>query len=153
MELVELLARQEIPLIENDIFGDLHFGDQRPNVAKAYDQNGLVMLCSSFSKTLALGYRVGWVSPGRYQDRVEWLKYTSTLAGNTMIPLAVADFLKSGGYRRHLRRIRMAYERNLTSMRQAIIRFFPSDIRVTRPPGRLFALGAAFARSGRLAAV
>ena len=134
-ELVRLLAAREIPLIENDIFGDLHFGDQRPTVAKAYDKEGLVMLCSSFSKTLALGYRVGWVSPGRYQDRLEWLKYTSSLANNTVASYAVADFLKSGGYRRHLLRIRMAYNRNLTAMRQAIIRGFPNDIRVTRPMG------------------
>ena len=133
--LAEMLAERKIPLIENDIFGDLHFADKRPNVVKAYDQKGLVMLCSSYSKTLALGYRVGWVSPGRFQKKVEWLKYTSTLAGNTVVSLAVADFLQSGAYRRHLLRIRMAYNRNLTAMRQAIIRDFPSDIRVTRPMG------------------
>jgi len=61
--LVELLAGHDIPLIENDIFGEIYFDDRRPSVAKAYDRKGLVMLCSSFSKSLCPGYRVGWVWP------------------------------------------------------------------------------------------
>src|SRR5262249_13786026 len=68
--LVAMLARREIPLIEDDIYGDLHFGDVRPRPAKAFDQKGLVMLCSSFSKTVAPGYRVGWTAPGRFREEV-----------------------------------------------------------------------------------
>jgi DNA-binding transcriptional MocR family regulator len=73
-ELVGLLARHEIPLIEDDVYGDLCFGSARPRVAKAYDEKGLVLLCSSFSKTLAPGYRIGWIVPGRFQQKVERLK-------------------------------------------------------------------------------
>jgi len=134
-ELVGLLARHDIPLIESDILGEIYFSEQRPSVAKAYDRKGLVMLCSSFSKDMAPGYRVGWVAPGRFKASVEWLKYTSNVATAILPQLAVAQFLDSGGYDHHLRRIRRAYARNVALMSQAVMRFFPAGTRVTRPGG------------------
>jgi DNA-binding transcriptional MocR family regulator len=65
-ELVKLLSARNIPLIENDVYGDLGFMNERPSVAKRYDTKGLVIHCSSFSKTLAPGYRVGWVVADGY---------------------------------------------------------------------------------------
>lgn len=133
--LVGLLAERDIPLIENNIFGEIYFDDQRPSVAKAYDRKGLVMLCSSFSKDLCPGYRVGWVAPGRFRPTVEWLKYTSTLATPTLQQLAIAQFLASGSYDYHLRRIRRTYARNLAALSHAVRRSFPEGTRVTRPAG------------------
>ena len=95
-ELVALLASHNIPLIENDVFGEIHFQDRRPSVAKAYDDKGLVMLCSSFSKSLCPGYRVGWVVPGRFMASIRWLKYTTSLASPTLSEYAIAEFLASG---------------------------------------------------------
>lgn len=134
-ELVELLAKHDIPLIENNIFGEIYFTEQRPTVAKAYDHKGLVMLCSSFSKDLCPGYRVGWVAPGRFKATIEWLKYTSSLATVTLPQMAIAEFLRSGGYDHHLRRVRRSYARYVASMSQAVERFFPEGTRVTRPSG------------------
>jgi len=140
-ELVALLTEHEIPLIENDIFGELYFGDSRPSVAKAYDREGLVMLCSSFSKSLCPAYRVGWVVPGRYHSAVEWLKYTSSLAAPTLSEYAIAEFMSGGGYDPYLRRTRRSYERNVAAMSQAVRRFFPeggstqSPTKLTRPSG------------------
>jgi DNA-binding transcriptional MocR family regulator len=133
--LVALLARHEIPLIENDIFGEIYFGEQRPAVAKAYDKKGLVLLCSSFSKDLSPGYRVGWVVPGRFKAVVERLKYTSTIATATLPQQAIAAFLDSGGYDHHLRRIRRAYARRVAALAQAVRRHFPRGTRMTRPAG------------------
>lgn len=134
-ELVEILARREVPLIENDIFGELGFGDQRPPTAKAFDRQGLVLLCSSFSKSLFPGFRVGWTAPGRFRSRVEWLKYTTTHATPTLAQLALAEFMAGGGFQQHLRRVRKVYAQRLGSMRRAVIRHFPEGIRVTRPAG------------------
>ena len=106
--LVELTAKHQVPLIEDDIYGDLTFDPQRPKVAKAFDRNGLVLLCSSFSKVLAPGFRVGWVQPGRFREEVERLKFLSTIATASLPQLAVAHFLESGGYDRYLRRLRLA---------------------------------------------
>ncbi|MBS3783493.1 MAG: PLP-dependent aminotransferase family protein [Anaerolineae bacterium] len=145
-ELVNLLTEHEIPLIENDIFGELYFGESRPSVAKAYDRAGLVMLCSSFSKSLCPAYRVGWVVPGRYYETVEWLKYTSSLAAPTLSEHAIAEFMSSGSYAPYLRRTRRAYERNVAAMSQAVRRFFPEDTKLTRPSGG-FVLWVQLARS------
>ena len=77
-ELVKMLARREVPLIEDDIYGHLHFSGARPKVAKAFDEQGWVMLCDSVTKTLSPGYRVGWVAPGRFRSKVEFLKFVNT---------------------------------------------------------------------------
>ena len=133
--LVEMLAGYEIPLIENDIFGEIYFNDRRPSVAQAFDSRGLVMLCSSFSKSLCPGYRVGWVVPGRFLPSVRWLKYTSTLAAPTLSEYAIAEFMGSGSYDPYLRRIRRIYARHVASMSQAIRRHFPEETKLTRPSG------------------
>jgi len=134
-ELVDLLTEHDIPLIENDIFGELYFGEARPSVAKAYDRRGLVMLCSSFSKTLCPAYRVGWVVPGRYYGTIQWLKYTSSLAAPTLSEYAIADYIGGGSYDPYLRRIRRIYERHVAAMSQAVRRFFPEETKLTRPGG------------------
>ncbi|GAB4255622.1 MAG: PLP-dependent aminotransferase family protein [Deferrisomatales bacterium] len=134
-ELVELLARHGVPLIEDDINGDLSFSDRRPPVAKAYDRSGTVVLCSSFSKTLAPGYRVGWIAAGRFQGRVERLKLLTSMASPTPPQMAVAEFLANGGYDRHLRAVRRAYRKRVAQLGAAIGRHFPSGTRVTRPEG------------------
>ena len=134
-ELVELLAEHEIPLIENDIFGEIHFDEQRPPVAKAFDQEGRVLLCSSFSKSLCPGYRVGWVVPGRYKQTVDWLKYTTSLASATLPEYAIAEFMAGGSYGPYLRRIRREYSRRVGAMSQAVQRYFPEECKLTRPTG------------------
>ena len=133
--LVELLARREIPLIEDDIYGDLSFSATRPKTAKAYDKQGLVLLCSSFSKTLAPGYRVGWTAPGRFRPQVESLKFTSSLATVTAPQMAIADFLQSGGYDRYLRKLRRTLAAQVQQMSHAIGRYFPEGTKITRPQG------------------
>jgi DNA-binding transcriptional MocR family regulator len=133
--LVELLARREIPLIEDDIYGDLCFGPARPKTAKAYDRQGLVLLCSSFSKTLAPGYRVGWTVPGRFRPQVESLKFTSSMATVTAPQMAIADFLQSGGYDRYLRKLRRILMTQVQQMSDAVGRYFPAGTKVTRPQG------------------
>jgi len=134
-ELVRLLTRHEIPLIENDIFGEIYFGDKRPSVAKAYDEQELVILCSSFSKVLCPGYRLGWVVPGRFAERLRWVKYSTNLATPTVTGFAISEFIRSGGYNTHLRRIRRAYAERLAAMSQSIRRAFPPSTKLTRPAG------------------
>jgi len=133
--LVELLAQHEIPLIEGDVCGELYFTGMRPSVCKTYDRKGLVLLCSSFSKDLVPGYRVGWVAPGRFKSTIEWLKYTTNVATATLPQVAIAKFLESGGYDHHLRSIRRLYAGFITQLSQAVEHYFPEGTRVTRPNG------------------
>ena len=134
-QLVELLAAREIPLIEDDVYGDIYFGTSRPKVALAYDKQGLVMLCSSFSKTLAPGFRVGWVATGRYHKAIKQLKFSNSVGTPIVLQVTIAEFLRSGGYDYFLRRIRRTYERQNQFMSRAIRNYFPEGTWFTHPKG------------------
>ena len=136
--LVALLAKKEIPLIEDDLYGDLYFDNgDRPHVAKAYDKRGLVMLCGSFSKSLAPGYRVGWMMPGRYFEAARNLKCATIGATPTLPQLALADYVVNGGYDHHLRGLRRALKRQVNDISRAVAESFPERIKMTRPAGGL----------------
>ena len=134
-ELVELLARHEIPLIEDDIYGELAHGNRRPRVAKSYDSAGLVLLCSSFSKIIAPGYRIGWIVPGKFAPQIERLKTVTSLTTAVPPQLAIAEYLDNGGYESHLRRLRRLYARQIASLSQAVEKYFPEGTRTSRPEG------------------
>ncbi|HEY6871394.1 MAG TPA: PLP-dependent aminotransferase family protein [Geobacteraceae bacterium] len=134
-ELVGLLARHDIPLIEDDVYGDLAYGTGRPPSTKAFDEKGLVLYCASFSKTLAPGYRVGWIAPGRFKEKVAQLKTLLNVASCSPTQMAVAEFLTNGGYDHHLRAIRRVYARQASLARDAVSRCFPQGTRVSRPAG------------------
>ena len=134
-ELAELTGRANVVVIEDDVHGDLTFDGIRPRTVKSFDKKGLVILCSSFSKTLPPGYRVGWIVAGRFREEVERLKFVTTVASNSLGPRVVADFLESGGYDRHLKRLRTAIASQTERVRQAIARYFPAGTRISRPAG------------------
>jgi DNA-binding transcriptional MocR family regulator len=136
--LVELLASRGVALIEDDVYGELYFGNRRPPPAKAFDSNGLVMHCSSFSKCLAPGYRIGWAVPGRFTQQVARLKLTTTLSASAPAQAALADYLMHGGYDKHLRQLRHALSVQQGAMIQAVARHFPAGTRATRPGGGYF---------------
>ena len=136
--LVALLAAHEVPLIEDDVYGELYFGARRPLPAKAWDKTGLVLHSSSFSKCLAPGYRVGWSVPGRFARDVARLKMTRTLSASAPAQAALADYLAKGGYDKHLRQLRHALAAQQTAMLDAVVRHFPKGTRATRPDGGYF---------------
>ena len=137
-ELVDLLAVHDVPLIEDDIFGDLSFSPQRPPPLKAYDRHGLVLLCDSFSKSIAPGYRVGWASPGRFLDKMLEIKLALAPVTSTLPQLAIAEFLKRGGYERHLRSFRRTLAENVQRTARAVDRHFPTGTRYAMPGGGNF---------------
>ena len=132
---LELLAKHRVPLIEDDIYGDIYFGDERPKPFMALDPHGHTIYCSSFSKTIAPGYRVGWIVTGRHMDRVLDSKISLTLCGPALPQAALADYLSSGGYDSHLRRVRRTFRDNIDRMIRTIDRAFPKGTRVSRPDG------------------
>jgi DNA-binding transcriptional MocR family regulator len=136
-ELVALLTAHGIPLIEDDAYGELQFRSQvKP--AKAFDQDGLVMHCGSFSKCLAPGYRLGWVAAGRQADAVRRLKITTSLGTSMPVQLCIAQMLRQGGYDAHLVRLRATLAKQQEMALAAIRRHFPSGYRVAPPDGGYF---------------
>ncbi|AIO66337.1 PLP-dependent aminotransferase family protein [Burkholderia oklahomensis] len=136
--LVDLLAAREVPLIEDDVYGELHHGPDYPPPARAFDKHGLVMHCSSFSKTLAPGYRIGWASAGRFAERVRRLKLMTTLSASIPAQAGIADYLEHGGYDRHLRKLRGALRSQMARMNDALMRRLPPDVHWTLPDGGYF---------------
>jgi DNA-binding transcriptional MocR family regulator len=137
-ELAKILSDRDIPLIEDDIYGDLCFAAHRPRVVKAFDERGLVILCSSFSKTLAPGFRIGWTAPGIFRSRLKYQKLVCNLAAATPPQMAIAEFLASGGYDHFLRRVRRIYARRVFLMRRAVAAHFPEGTRISQPAGGFF---------------
>ena len=134
-ELVNLMAERDIPLIEDDVYGSVYFGDKAPRPAKSYDLNNLVLSCSSFSKTLAPGHRVGWVIAGRYRKKFLQYKQAWSSATSSINQLALAEFLSSGQYERHLVRLRIAMREQVEKGRYMIARNFPEGTRISHPHG------------------
>ncbi|MBN1630812.1 MAG: PLP-dependent aminotransferase family protein [Thermoleophilia bacterium] len=133
--LVAMLAEKEIPLIEDDVDGELYFAGSRPTVCKCYDKKGLVLLCSSFSKDIAPTYRVGWIAPGRFLKPVKHVREALTGRAPLMTQMVLTEYLSHGGYEHHLRRLRRAYAARVDHMAQAVVDQFPEGTRVSTPSG------------------
>ena len=137
-ETVRLMELHNIPLIEDDIHGDLYFGSARPTNCKTYDKSGIVMCCSSVSKTLAPGYRVGWVIPGKFKKEILRTKLYHTISSPTITHEVVGDFLKNGRYENHLRKIRQILNHNCSNYINTILESFPKGTKVSQPQGGFF---------------
>jgi DNA-binding transcriptional MocR family regulator len=134
--LVERLYRFEIPIIEDDISSELFFGRNHPMPLKAFDKNDRVITCSSFSKTMAPGLRIGWVIPGkRYQERIQNLKAAVSVTSSTLDQYLVSEYLASGAYARHLRTLRNALKKQVVLTAFSIQKHFPSETRLAVPSG------------------
>jgi DNA-binding transcriptional MocR family regulator len=133
--LVELITRYRIPLIEDDIYGELYFGKHRPRTCKTFDKEGWVLYCSSLSKSLVPGYRIGWTIPGRFAAELSRIKMMHTVSGTTITQAAVAHFLGIGRYEYHLKNLRKALHTQCLRYIQGIMQYFPGDTLVSRPQG------------------
>jgi len=134
-KLVDIITRHNIPLIEDDIYGELYFGKSRPKTCKYFDKKGLVMHCSSLSKSLAPGYRIGWAIPGKFSEEVSQIKRMNNISCPTLTQSAMAHFLKNGRYEYHLKNLRKALHTQCLRYMQAIIEYFPADTKLSRPHG------------------
>jgi len=133
-QLVRMLAARQIPLIEDVVFNDLLAADERRKAAKAFDTEGWVMICGSFSKTLAPGVRLGWVEAGRWKEPVGRLKRVQGVSTNVVMEHALADLLTQVGYEARMRRISDAMRDRLAEAREIISESFPRGTRVSSPP-------------------
>ncbi|MBD1366064.1 PLP-dependent aminotransferase family protein [Mucilaginibacter sp. ZT4R22] len=134
-QLVSLITKKQIPLIEDDIYGEIYFGKTRPHTCKSFDTEGWVMLCSSVSKSLAPGYRVGWCIPGRFKEQVVNIKMMHTISSATPTQAAIALFFEAGRYDLHMRNLRRALYTQCLRYMQGIAEHFPPDTKISRPQG------------------
>lgn len=135
--LVALCDAAGIALIEDDTYGALANGDTPRKALKHWDRTGNVIHCASLHKILAAGMRLGWISAGRRQARVEMLKYAQTRSSEELSQLAAGEFIASSAFDRYLRRLRgqLADQRARTAA--AIAECFPAGTRFNEPDGGL----------------
>lgn len=133
--LVALLAEQQIPLIEDDVYSELYFSDEPPKPTKAFDHEGLVLHCSSFSKCLTPGYRVGWTVAGRYRQEVERLMFLSSLSLPSAPQIAIAKFMQRDSFEQHLKQLRHTLRSQYILMRNVIEESFPAGTELSVPKG------------------
>jgi DNA-binding transcriptional MocR family regulator len=133
--LVRLLAARGIPLIEDNVYAELYFSRQRPRITKVFDRLGLVLDCGSFAKSLAPGYRLGWVAAGRFATELWKRKITTSIATSMPIQAAISHYLATGVYDRHLRRLRRALATQQGVLVAALQRHFPAGSKWLRPAG------------------
>ncbi|HAT1576678.1 TPA: PLP-dependent aminotransferase family protein [Raoultella ornithinolytica] len=132
-DLVALLAGMGIPLIEDDVYGDLAGDAQRPPACKAFDRCGNVIYCSSLSKTLAPGWRIGWIAAGRYHSTVLQARMAGEWAGAPLIEAAASEILASGDYDRHLRQLKLRIAQGMQAIIAQVETSFPPGTRVVAP--------------------
>jgi len=134
-ELVSILARHDVPLVENDVYSELQFELRHSRAAKAFDRRGSVLHCGSFTKSLAPGYKIGWIAGGRHRNDIIDRKFSSTLGTSIPPQAAIAHYLTNHAYDRHLRRLRRAFSDGVQRMSEAVRRHFPNGTRMSRPQG------------------
>ena len=134
--LLALLSKHKVPLVEDDIYGDLPLSGPRPRPVKSWDKNGLVYYCSSSSKTLSAGLRVGWlVAPERHREKAQHLQFINTVSVATPSQLVLARYLERGHYDRFLRQLCAEHARGVVRMTERVTQLFPQQTRVSRPAG------------------
>jgi DNA-binding transcriptional MocR family regulator len=134
-EIVSVLGRAGIPIIEDDIYGDLHFGPLRPRPLSAFDDSASVVSCGSISKTVAIGYRIGWAVAPRLATEITRAKFSSSVACPTLQQYVIARYLAAGLHDRHIRKVRENLAANCHRYREAILAAFPEGTRVSYPEG------------------
>lgn len=134
-DLVEMLEARNVVLIEDDVYGELLFDGSQPKPAQVFSRKGLVLTCSSFSKTAAPGYRIGWLLPGKFEEQAHRIKRAWSCSSGLLQQLTLAEFLATGDYDRHLKLLRPVLRTNSERMSALVSRCFPESTRISHPQG------------------
>jgi DNA-binding transcriptional MocR family regulator len=133
--IVKLLQARGIALIEDDVYGDLRYGPEIIPNCKALDRSGNVLFCSSVSKTLAPGFRIGWLAAGAHVERARTVKFAMSVQTPHLTQVALAEFLTRHRFSRVVSPAAKVYQRNVRAMIRCILETFPEGVRVCEPKG------------------
>lgn len=137
-QLIALCRQHDMSLIEDDIYGECSYDNSVYAPLKQLDEDGLVMYCSSFSKTVSPGVRVGWLAGGKYHKRCAEIKFAESLGGPALLQQAMAEFLESGGYNYHIRNFRKRIARQSYKIKELLVRYLPEQTKISSPKGGYF---------------
>lgn len=127
-QLMAVCEQERLPVLEDDVYGELWLDEPGPAPLKASDQSGLVLYLGSLSKTLSPGLRIGWiVGPQPVIERLADVKMQIDYGSSALSQWAATEWLTSGRYQRHLERIRTALKERRGRMGELLERWF-SDL-------------------------
>jgi len=136
--LLDWAERHRLPIIEDDSYRELALDGRAPPPLKALDESGLVLYCAGSSKSLAPGYRVGWLAAGLWHEAALQLKQSQTLASPLPSQLALAELLAERGDEAALAALRASLAERLVAMRASLAERLPAGCSLSRPEGGYF---------------
>ncbi len=133
-KLVEICRKAKVPILEDDIYGDL-LGQNRPKPLRAFDDGKTVLLATSFSKTVAPGLRIGFSLPGAWMEAAADRQCRQSIHGAVPPEYLTAAFLRSGRLRGHLEMLKTVYEKRRDLALGILRRGLPNGVRADDPKG------------------
>ena len=133
-----LLKSHDVSLIEDDVYQELYDKGDTSVPVKYFDEDGRVLHCSSFSKSLIAGYRVGWIAAGKYTLELQKLQLMSTLSTSVPMQMAIAEFIRSLKYERHLKGLRKQLAERKEVMYHLLRHSLPESVKVNYTSGGYF---------------
>ncbi|MDC7231855.1 MAG: PLP-dependent aminotransferase family protein [Spirochaetales bacterium] len=137
-QVIRLAHKFRINIIEDDIYSQCSFHHKEERPVKSFDSEGDVIYCSSFSKTISPGIRLGWLIGGKKHEKCRKLKMGLTLGGNPLVQQVVADYLKSPRYSRNILHLQKAAARQAAELKQLLLSHFPEGTAITEPAGGFY---------------
>jgi DNA-binding transcriptional MocR family regulator len=132
---IDIANRWDIAIIEDDVFAELGYNQQRHTPLKALDSENRVLYCGSFSKTMDADLRLGWVLPGRFYEQLNYYKFVTSIACSALLQQAAAELLKGKRYRRHLTQVTRCYSERVQILAEDVRQHWPRDTKFVQPKG------------------
>lgn len=136
---MEIINKYEIPVLEDNPYGELRYAGEYLPSLKSMDEKGLVIYLGTFSKILAPGFRLGWiVANDDYINKFNLIAQAAVLQTSTFNIMAVSKFIDMFDLDAHVDVIREVYKHRCGVMIDAMDKYFPKEVKFTRPDGGLF---------------
>lgn len=138
-QLAELAEKYDVYVLEDNPYGEIRFAGQHVPAVKSFDKSGHVLHMSTFSKTLAPGFRLGWlVADKNVVNKLTVLKQSADLHTDNLAQFAVAQFFADNDVDAHVKEISALYGKRKDLMLEGIKKYFPEGVKYTDPEGGMF---------------
>ena len=138
-QLAELAEKYDVYVLEDNPHGEIRFAGQHVPAVKSFDKSGHVLYMSTFSKTLAPGFRLGWlVADEDVVNKLTVLKQSADLHTDNLAQFAVAQFFADNDVDAHVKEISDLYGKRKDLMLEGIKKYFPEGVKYTNPEGGMF---------------
>ena len=136
---MEIINKYEVPVVEDNPYGELRYKGEYQPALKSMDEKGLVIYLGTFSKILAPGFRLGWmVAHDKYIDKFNMIAQAAALQASTFNIAVTSKYIDMFDLDAHVAEIREVYKHRCTLMVDSMKKFFPKEVKFTDPDGGLF---------------